>query len=436
MIPYIDLHPAGKIIIQTFLMIVMLKLMFLTVSIIFSTRKKRLIISSLAAVCICAFMLVLFMSEYKARLSGIELAVSVRWLLNVPAGAVVFIGVGLFVASTVADILHSKYKKRFITIASIKEAVDNLSVGLCFSNENGVIRFANYKIGMLCKSIFNLNLQNAEQLWQKLQTGDVSKDVVCIKNSDTPIVILPDKTTWIFTRNFIEVDKERCIQIIAIDISELHKLQIEIEDQNEKLKSINKNLREYSKTIEALTRQEEIFETKVRVHDDMGKALLASKRLIKQGSIDISYKELMSMWQSNVNLLHNEAKPKEKSNEFERLETAAKAIGVKLNVNGDIPFGNKKIVHIIVSAARECLTNTVRHAGGDELTINIVNAEGAYNVEYTNNGEPPLATVKEGGGLSSLRRLVEQAAGSMDVVSAPAFKLMLAIPEERSEKDV
>lgn len=43
--------------------------------------------------------------------------------------------------------------------------------------------------------------------------------------------------------------------------------------------------------------------------------------------------------------------------------------------------------HIIVTGIHECLTNTIRHAGGDELYIKIDESDTEFRVEITNNGK-------------------------------------------------
>ena len=48
----------------------------------------------------------------------------------------------------------------------------------------------------------------------------------------------------------------------------------------------------------------------------------------------------------------------------------------------------------------------------------------------TNDGRPPEGDIREGGGLSALRGLVEDAGGRMHVQSTPGFALRVEIPAE------
>ena len=112
------------------------------------------------------------------------------------------------------------------------------------------------------------------------------------------------------------------------------------------------------------------------------------------------------------------------------LIAAAKAIGVQVLVEGDRLPEDEGCLRLIANAAHECLTNTVRHAGGTVLRIRIALRDGWVCAELTNDGRPPAGEIREGGGLSGLRRRVEAAGGRMHVQSAPAFCLQVEIPAE------
>ena len=53
----------------------------------------------------------------------------------------------------------------------------------------------------------------------------------------------------------------------------------------------------------------------------------------------------------------------------------------------------------------------------------------------TNDGTAPLGKIREGGGLSGIRRRTEEAGGVMNTRSAPRFMLTLAMPEKHEKED-
>lgn len=83
----------------------------------------------------------------------------------------------------------------------------------------------------------------------------------------------------------------------------------------------------------------------------------------------------------------------------------------------------------------ECITNTARHADGDELYITVSDDGAFFTARIGNNGRPPKAEIVERGGLSSLRRITEMAGGSMKTESFPRFLLSVSIPKGGNEDE-
>ena len=79
---------------------------------------------------------------------------------------------------------------------------------------------------------------------------------------------------------------------------------------------------------------------------------------------------------------------------------------------------------------RECTSNGVRHAGATELYADSEHRPQSWHLCITNNGAPPKAEIKEGGGLSSLRRRIENAGGTVTVHSLPVFVLEVTLPDK------
>ena len=116
---------------------------------------------------------------------------------------------------------------------------------------------------------------------------------------------------------------------------------------------------------------------------------------------------------------------------------AAEKNGVTVDIAGIVP-PDEKILQLLANAITQCATNAVRHAGADRLKV-IVQSEDAHSddvqsederirIEITNNGVPPKETIKETGGLASVRKLAEDLGAEMIVESQPVFRLTLLIP--------
>ena len=85
---------------------------------------------------------------------------------------------------------------------------------------------------------------------------------------------------------------------------------------------------------------------------------------------------------------------------------------------------------MMIVAMRECLTNTVRHAEGTEMYVEIGTEKGEDRITITNNGRRPEKEITEGGGLSGLRHSMENMGGTLRIESVPEFRLIASLPEK------
>lgn len=109
-------------------------------------------------------------------------------------------------------------------------------------------------------------------------------------------------------------------------------------------------------------------------------------------------------------------------------QNAAK-IGVTVKTKGDIPT-DPAIENLVAATTRECVTNCLKHANGNELTVTIDKEIFFYRITITNNGKKPKGKIIEGSGLSSLRHCVEANGGEMTLFHFPAFRLVLKLPRK------
>jgi len=135
------------------------------------------------------------------------------------------------------------------------------------------------------------------------------------------------------------------------------------------------------------------------------------------------------MWLKCLDLLKTSAEPDQKDN-YEKVFTVAKYVGVEITVNGNLPQ-EKESSDVLVIAMIECLTNTFRHANGTRLVLDCDEC-GEYMIfTLTNNGDPPKARIHESGGLKNLRQSAENAGWIMSIQSIPEFRLILKAPKDR-----
>lgn len=431
MMTYNELAPVFKMLIQVGLVLLLVMQINAIMSLTFTVKKTFITLIQITGTIVNIILISALCRAHQVVFREMRDAIIMEHIVEMPVLILILfliILIGIFAASV---FYLNRIQGNMITENSIKESTDDLPMGLCFAKKDGIPLLVNRKMYMLSLVIMDTSLQNAKHFWEKVSTGDLPEGIRRVKEGEEPVLILQNGSVWTFSKSYIKIDKEKVVQLLAVDTTDLYNLRYELEKKNESLKEMNARLHDYSENVTELTKEEEILATKVKIHADMGSALLATRYYLNNPRGKEQAEALIKSWDYNVSLLYNEANQEVKEDVFQHLNEAAAAVGVTIEVNGRIPKNNVRAERLIVAAGRECLTNTVRHGAGDKVIIWIQENRMYYHVEYTNNGIVPEENVKEGGGLMGLRRRVEDMGGNMQIVSSPQFMLVINIPKER-----
>ncbi|MGN0533755.1 MAG: sensor histidine kinase [Eubacterium sp.] len=327
--------------------------------------------------------------------------------------------------------IDEKYRRKTVTVSAIREGINHLPSGLCFSREDGRILLSNHKIRSLCHSITGEALQDANSFWRIITNGEMISGVSRIARDGDVTLMLNDGSVWTFSRKHITVDKKEITELSAADTSELYMLTRRLAAENEELEEMNRQLGRYCDNVDALVRSREQLDTKVRIHDSFGQALLSAKYLLSKENIGEKAEPIMKQWMQNISVFRREAEPRKDYDTWSQLTDAAEAAGIKIELSGELPSGSER--ELIISAAVEAMTNAVRHAQATVMNINIRKTDRGYITVFTNDGKAPDGEITLGGGLESLKKRIEYAGGAMTVEHSPKFEMTVTVPFKRSD---
>ncbi|MGN0355443.1 MAG: sensor histidine kinase [Muricoprocola sp.] len=316
---------------------------------------------------------------------------------------------------------------------SIKESIDNLPTGLCFSSPGGRVLLTNHRMITLCHKMTGDDLQDAGAFWNLLKSGTVSEGITCISPESSPVYGFPDGTIWSFERKQLHTEDRQVIQITASDITQLYQLSEKLKKNNADLEQMNGRLRRYGENMVSFVRNREILEAKMRIHNEFGQTLLASRTYLVNGAAAPDSADILKRWNYVVALLKKECEPEDSINNWNSFVNAAVSAGVRINLKGELPK-TEAMIRLLITAATEALTNAVRHAGADELTIQISHINETLEILFTNNGRKPSGEITPGGGLGSLRQRLEEAGGALRIESQPRFALYITLPTGGKER--
>ena len=107
------------------------------------------------------------------------------------------------------------------------------------------------------------------------------------------------------------------------------------------------------------------------------------------------------------------------------------SIGVDILFDGSLPADSGK-GQLFVDIAREAITNAVRHGLATQVRISAEEVAGESRMQITNNGHGISEIIKEGGGITGMRRRLSEWSGELAISTASQFSLNVAIPGSRA----
>ncbi|MBR1599926.1 MAG: ATP-binding protein [Lachnospiraceae bacterium] len=314
------------------------------------------------------------------------------------------------------------------TPSSLQEGLDQLPDGLLLCTDEGMPLLVNRKMQDIMFNIFGEDSYGRVNAHMINEDNLLQRGIKVIDNESGYVIILGDKTVWNIKEFDMPSEKNAFVfhrsagmkEVLAFDVTELYEKRKELEVRNEHLVKINSQIREYGKMLDESIREQEMLAAKVRLHDDVGRCLLALRAYLSNDNGD--RKKLVELWKTTVSILKMESERIESDNRMTILDKAAAAVGVSIIYDGDIP---KELENLCATAIHECLTNTVKHADGSKLFVLFDGDKDCFTFEITNDGKVPDVEIKETGGLHNLRRVVENEALIMEIESLPRFVLRI-----------
>ena len=284
----------------------------------------------------------------------------------------------------------------------------------------------NRKMYQICQNLAGRDIQNITELKEALEyplKENVFYDV------DLKVYCFADGSVWKFSEKEITTTAgDRFVQFLASEVSELYRNKVLLKEENQKLQEMSVAMKELSKNVITLTREEEMLSMKMRVHDNLGYSVLAAQRMLMRES-EADRDIFRSQWKQILDLLNKDNESVEGEQLHRQVQERAKTLGVKIIYTGEKVW-ESHISELMDTILLEALSNCVRHAGASELYVKSGSEEQEWIVVITDNGQKTEKNVKEGGGLSGIRKRVEQYGGTLRISAKSKFSIIVKIPKE------
>ena len=186
------------------------------------------------------------------------------WLIT----AVIFLG------GAYAILLCRTRDKGKVTESSIKEAIDEIPMGLGYFRQNGVSMLINRRMAEISEIMCGKVLMTFEELSDMLEGRSDWKET-------EDVYRLPDGSACRYVEDeLVTAAGERFRVAYFYDVTKLVRRKKELDAQNEELRMMSVQNRRLRENVGQLAKEEELLFFKTKWHDTMGEGLTAIRRTL------------------------------------------------------------------------------------------------------------------------------------------------------------
>ncbi|WP_432643192.1 sensor histidine kinase [Acidaminococcus sp.] len=302
-----------------------------------------------------------------------------------------------------------------ITVYSIQEAIDSLEDGVLITLFRGDPVLMNLAMFRYVEQILGLGVRNGNVLWHLLQ--EVRKPGLYREKQGGQLLFCLADGRWIlFRRESLLLGEEACWQLTASEVTELQRLNVTLERQTQQLQQQSTELKERLGHLQELQSRETLQELRIRLHDLLGQRISLLQQVLNNHRL-ADYSRIIPLVGNLLSDVREEIRVEPRV-QLKDLIAVYRRLGVGVTLRGTLPAGGKR-EELVVRILREALTNAVCHGRASQVTL-VLRPEG---IVIQDNGTGCSGSIREGGGLSGIRRRVEQAGGTVEYRGMHHFTL-------------
>lgn len=293
-------------------------------------------------------------------------------------------------------------KKESLSILSVKNAIDLSDNGIMFLNDKGNIILINVVMKDILKE-YNINNNYIDNLKEKEIREIHNEHILKCLNRVWQLKINNNK------------------EIIALDITDIYKIQEKTRNQNIEIEENNKKILKTLNNIEEVEKEKKLIKIKNEFHDILGHRLSLFGEYLKQDNIN---KEEIKFMLDNLFEQFTTLKSPEEN--LKKLIEVYKVFNINISIIGKLPK-NKEVGEIFFEIIREAVTNAIIHANSKNIKVVITNSLEKIEMLITNDGIKPNNFINENEGIKGMRRKLKEIGGILIIENEDNFILKIII---------
>lgn len=293
-------------------------------------------------------------------------------------------------------------KKESLSILSVKNAIDLSDNGIMFLNDKGNIILINVVMKDILKE-YNINDNYIDDLKEKE-----------IKEIHNEHILKCLNRVW-----QLKINNNK--EIIALDITDIYKIQEKTRNQNIEIEENNKKILKTLNNIEEVEKEKKLIKIKNEFHDILGHRLSLFGEYLKQDNIN---KEEIKFMLDNLFEQFTTLKSPEEN--LKKLIEVYKVFNINISIIGKLPK-NKEVGETFFEIIREAVTNAIIHANSKNIKVVITNSLEKTEMLITNDGIKPNNFINENEGIKGMRRKLKEIGGILIIENEDNFILKIII---------
>lgn len=293
-------------------------------------------------------------------------------------------------------------KKESLSILSVKNAIDLSDNGIMFLNDKGNIILINVVMKDILKE-YNINDNYIDNFKEKEIKEIHSEHILKCLNRVWQLKINNNK------------------EIIALDITDIYKIQEKTKNQNIEIEENNKKILKTLNNIEEVEKEKKLIKIKNEFHDILGHRLSLFGEYLKQDNIN---KEEIKFMLDNLFEQFTTLKSPEEN--LKKLIEVYKVFNINISIIGKLPK-NKEVGETFFEIIREAVTNAIIHANSKNIKVVITNSLEKIEMLITNDGIKPNNFINENEGIKGMRRKLKEIGGILIIENEDNFILKIII---------
>ena len=293
-------------------------------------------------------------------------------------------------------------KKDYVSVLSVKEGIDMASLGIMFLDKYGKIILINNRMSEVLKKL-NIRDNYIDELREN-----------SFRKIDDSYLIKCDQDVW-------QLKDDNRQEVTLTNVTDLYRLQEEIELQNKMIDDNNKKMIETISNMEEIERGKNLLKIKNEYHDILGHRLALLTKYLECDDRNVKDIEFL------LNSIYD--KGNEKKNSKDMLDSLVRMyniIGIKILVKGNIP-SNEEIGRVFFEIIREAVTNAIIHADSKNILIDIKEYLDRIEMVISNDGSISSKDIYENEGIKGMRRKLSDIGGSLTILVNDKFTLKIAV---------